>query len=101
MLLALSSCMAAITPPMGPRPDCPPSALVIGKLCIAADRACANGDLVLLAGIATQLAALVAPPLDTYLTELAGLCDGDPARAVAAWTRLKEYVYQDSQRGAR
>ena len=70
-------------------------------MCIAADRACANGDLAMLAAIASRLAVLVAPPLDAYLGDLARLCEGDPARAVEVWSRLKEHVYQDTRWGAR
>ena len=81
------------------RPPVP--AQEIGRLCIAADRACARGDFPMLAGIATRLTVLVGHALAADLTELAWLCEGDPAPAVAAWTALKDRVYQDSRRGAR
>ncbi len=55
----------------------------------------------MLAGIATRLTVLVGPALAADLTQLAGLCEGDPAPAVAAWTELKDHVYQDARRGAR
>lgn len=91
--------MRALSSPEDPQP--PPPAQVIGRLCIAADRACASGDLETLAGIASRLRVLVAQALAADLTELAGLCHGEPARAVAVWSELKERVYQDTWRGAR
>lgn len=91
--------MPALSSPVDPRPPVP--AQEIGRLCIAADRACARGDLPMLAGIATRLTVLVGPALAADLTQLAGLCEGDPAPAVAAWTTLKDHVYQDTRRGAR
>lgn len=91
--------MPALPSPVDPRPPVPVQE--IGRLCIAADRACACGDLPMLAGIATRLTVLVGAALAAGLAELVGLCEGDPAPAVAAWTALKDHVYQDAQRGAR
>lgn len=91
--------MPALSSPVDPRPPLP--AQEIGRLCIAGDRACASGDLPTLACIATRLTVLLGPALAADLTQLAGLCDGDPAPAVAAWTELKDHIYQDARRGAR
>lgn len=91
--------MPALPAPVDPRPPVPVQE--IGRLCLAADRACACGDLPMLAGIATRLKVLLGPALAADLTELATLCEGDPAPAVAAWTALKDHVYQDTRRGGR
>jgi len=64
----------------------------IGELCVEGDWACERGDLLTLGAVADRLVESMREPLHCELAELASQCRRDPARAVAAWYRLKERV---------
>ena len=64
----------------------------IGERCVEGDRACEHGDLLTLGAVADRLVESLREPLHCELAELANQCRRDPARAVAAWYRLKERV---------
>lgn len=73
------------------------TALLIGELCIDADRACARGDLPVLAGIAIQLSRLLPEPLHCELAALVDLCQCKHAhRATETWSSLKNRVYRST-----
>jgi len=65
----------------------------IGRLCVAGDRACANGDFAMLRAITEQLAARLEEPLHCELVALATMAS-DELHLAAAWSRLKECVYR-------
>jgi hypothetical protein len=67
----------------------------IGELCVAADRACVDGDIATLAGIVRQLAVFAGEPLHCELDALATLCGHDETSAIAAWARVKNRVYRN------
>jgi len=77
----------------------PQTARVIGELCFAGDRACAQSDLGALAEIADRLAAFAPEPLHCELEDLAEICRADRIDATAVWTQLKDRIYCEPSRG--
>ena len=72
---------------------------LIADLCRRGGLACIDGDLTALGQIARELAEAMPEPLHCELVALGELCDRDPARAIAAWHRLREILTRDD--GAR
>lgn len=72
-------------------------ARAIGKLCVAADWACAHGDLLLLRSIADRLASYTEGPLRYELVSFAERCLGDPVGVGAAWDRLKVQISRSGE----
>jgi predicted short-subunit dehydrogenase-like oxidoreductase (DUF2520 family) len=67
---------------------------VIEELCRRGDWACIDGDLRALGDVAAELAGTAPEPMHCELVTLAELCRRDPARAVAAWHRMRELVIE-------
>jgi hypothetical protein len=68
----------------------------IGKLCVDADRACADGDVARLRRVVQQLLLFVPEPLHCELGRLADACVSDPAVAVLLWDGLKTSLYRET-----
>jgi hypothetical protein len=66
----------------------------IGKLCIGADAALADGDFQSLRSFAKRLASYAHEPLHCQLVDLAEACTADIIRAGALWPRLRDRVYR-------
>jgi hypothetical protein len=73
-----------------PQPAAPSRS--IDELCVDADYAWADGDLLTLREVTDQLAERAPEPIHRQLLELSEACVSDPERALVMWAELKERI---------
>lgn len=73
-------------------PEPTPSPRTIDELCLDADYAWADADLLTLREITDQLARCSPAPIARHLVELSAACVEDPERALVWWSELKDRI---------
>jgi len=64
----------------------------IDELCVDADYAWADADVLTLREVTDQLAVRAPEPLHRHLLQLSEACVSDPERALVMWAELKDRI---------